>query len=574
MKNGETNQLPSQKPLRLWPGVMAAILIVLVKFVVPVFVPDSLAIAVLGSLPLSLIIILWWLFFSRAPLWDRLGVTAFMILALAAFRPLLHQTVSGAGMGMLYFILAIPLVCIALVAAAVIGSRWQNRPRRVLLALAILVATGSWTLIRTEGLNNQGESDFCWRWTKSPEEQLLSQSKDKPTASVLKSNSPIAADWPGFRGRLRDGIVRGVRINTDWSARPPVLLWRQPIGPGWSSFAVLGDLFFTQEQRGEDEMVSCYNLHNGALVWQHGEQARFWESNGGAGPRGTPGISGNRIYSFGGTGILTALQADNGQTIWSHNAAVDVNAKTPMWGFSSSPLLLDDKVIIAAAGSLIAYNADTGEPRWSVPAAGDCYSSPHEFKINGMTQVVLQHKAGIIGVNPSDGKRLWEHSWSGEPIVQPTMTTDGDLLVSVSDRSGVRRLTITPKGEAWSVQERWTSLAIKPYFNDSILHNGFLYGFDGPSLSCMDIQDGQRKWKGGRYGRGQIILLSDQDLLIVLSEKGEIALVDASPDQFVERGRIPGIKGKTWNHPVLIDDILLVRNAQEMAAFRLAVAGT
>jgi outer membrane protein assembly factor BamB len=564
----------AQRPLRLWPGIVLAILLILVKYIAPLIVPDALAITVMGGISISLLIMLWWLFFSRAPLWDRLGAVGLMIVATAAIRPFLHQSIAGAGMGMIYPILSIPILCLVLVACAVVSLHWANKSRRMLVVIAILVAACSWMLVRTEGLNNDGESDFAWRWTKSPEEELLSKSKDAWTSPLPMAAPSTEANWPGFRGRFRDSIVRDIQIKTDWSASPPVQLWRQPIGPGWSSFAVLGNLFYTQEQRGDDEMVSCYNLTNGASVWQHSEKTRFWESNAGAGPRGTPSISNSRVYAFGATGILTVLQAVDGKKIWSRNAAQDVGAKTPIWGFSSSPLVVDDKVIVAAANSLIAYDINSGNPRWTIPAGGDCYSSPHQFTIHGKTQILLQNEAGVIGVDPVDGKRLWAHSWSGQPIVQPTMTADGDLLISVSDRSGVRRITAAPGADAWTVQERWTSVSIKPYFNDSIVHKGFLYGFDGPALACIDVLDGRRQWKGGRYGRGQILLLADQDLLLVLSEKGDLALVNALPDQFKELARFPGIKGKTWNHPVLVNDVLLIRNAQEMAAFRLSRLGS
>jgi outer membrane protein assembly factor BamB len=168
---------------------------------------------------------------------------------------------------------------------------------------------------------------------------------------------------------------------------------------------------------------------------------------------------------------------------------------------------------------------------------------------------------------------LWEHAWSGYPIVQPALTADGDILISVSDSSGTRRLAPAHGPAGWTVAERWTSRGLKPYFNDFVIHNGYAFGFDGSILACIDLKDGTRKWKGGRYGNGQLVLLSDQDVLLISSEEGELALVRATPDQFTEIARFPALDGKTWNHPVLANDVLLVRNGQEMAAFRLGLAG-
>jgi outer membrane protein assembly factor BamB len=377
--------------------------------------------------------------------------------------------------------------------------------------------------------------------------------------------------WPGFRGPDRDGIIRGVRIKTDWTLFSPIELWRRPIGPGWSSFAVRGNLLYTQEQRGEYELVSCYHLTTGQPVWRHRDQIRFWESNAGAGPRGTPTLSADRVYTLGATGILNTLDAVNGTKIWSRNAASDTETKLPIWGFSSSPLVVENIVIVALTGSLIAYDLNTGDIRWSNPAGGDCYSSPHLLEIDGVKQILLQNEEGTLSVSPVDGTLLWKHPWPGHPIVQPALTADGHILISSDERSGIRCILVSKGPGGWSVEERWTSARVKPYFNDTVFHNGFAYGFDGPRLVCIDVEDGTRKWKGGRYGRGQLILLADQDLLLVVSEKGELGLVYATPDQFSELARIPAITGKTWNHPVLVGDILVVRNSQEMAAFQLAL---
>ena len=179
---------------------------------------------------------------------------------------------------------------------------------------------------------------------------------------------------------------------------------------------------------------------------------------------------------------------------------------------------------------------------------------------------------GATSVAPADGKSLWEHRWPGSPIVQPALTADGDILIAASG-SGTRRIAVAHGARGWTVEERWTSTGLKPYFNDFVVHRGHAFGFDGRILACIDLEDGQRKWKGGRYGNGQLVLLPEQDVLLVLSEEGELALVAATPDRFTELARFPAIEGKTWNHPVLVGDVLLVRNGQEMAAFRLPLAG-
>jgi outer membrane protein assembly factor BamB len=210
------------------------------------------------------------------------------------------------------------------------------------------------------------------------------------------------------------------------------------------------------------------------------------------------------------------------------------------------------------------------------PRGGGSYSSPHLFASNGVPQILLLSGSGATSVAPADGKVLWQHSWNqGVPMVQPALTGDGDVLISTTDGAagaGIRRIAVTHGPEGWTVQERWTSAGLKPYFNDFVVHNGHAFGFDGSILSCIDLKDGKRKWKGGRYGHGQLVLVADQELLLVLSEEGELALVRAVPDGFTELARVPAIEGKTWNHPVLVGDVLLTRNSEEMAAFRLSRA--
>jgi outer membrane protein assembly factor BamB len=590
----------ASKPLRLWPGVVIVILQWLLRFVVPVVMPEAAPFGMIAGIAGGLAIVLWWLFLSRAPWSERLGAIILMIVALFATSRIVHESIATGAMGMLLPLFAIPVLSLALVAWAVSSRSLSDGPRRAAMFATILLTCGMWTLVRTGGVTGNFSSDLQWRWAKTPEERLLAQSGNEPatlppvqpapktpekrpgaqsgneTATIppAPAEAETGADWPGFRGPDRNDIIPGVRIKTDWTASPPVPLWRRPIGPGWSSFAVRGGLFYTQEQRGPDEIVACYKLTTGEPVWAHRDPARFWESNGGAGPRGTPTLSNGRVYTFGATGILNALNTRDGAVVWSRNAASDAGTKVPQWGLASSPLVVDD-VVIVYAGKLVAYDIVTGHPRWFGQAGGVSYSSPQRVTIDGVAQVLMLTGEGATSVAPADGTLLWQNPW-GPSIVQPAQTTDGDLLIGAMNAAGgigMRRLAVARGPGGWTVQERWTSNGLKPYFNDFVVHNGHAFGFDGSILACIDLMDGTRKWKGGRYGNGQLVLLPDQDLLLVLSEEGELALVGATPDRFTELARFPAIEGKTWNHPVLAGNVLMVRNGQEMAAFRLSLAG-
>ena len=588
---------PSRRPLRLWPGVTLAVLLLVLKVIAPLVAPQSTPIGVLAGPIVGLLIGIWWVFFSRAPRLDRWGGLVLMAAALFVTSRFLHVSIATGMMGYMFPMFAIPMVALGLVGAAVVTRGRGDGARRLVIVTAVAIACGSFLLLRTGGFTGYIDQDFAWRWSKTSEERLLAQANDEPApppktapapqpiapaapessaaAVVVPKDAPaaparvVAAEWPGFRGPTRDGVVTGVTMNTDWTTAPPAQLWRRAVGPGWSSFAVRGDVIYTQEQRGDDEIVAAYQLASGKPVWRHHDAARFWESNGGPGPRATPTIDGARVYAFGATGILNALDADTGALLWSRNAAADTGAKVPEWGFSGSPIVVDGLVVAATGGILAAYDAVSGERRWIGPEAAEGYTSPQVMTIAGVRQIVLLSGTGLTGVSPRDGKPLWQHAWKGYPIVQPSQTPDGGILIAVNETSGLRRLAVSRGAGGWQVEERWTSSGLKPWFNDFVVHKGHAYGFDGTILSCIDLADGARKWKGGRYGGGQLVLLPQQDLLVVISEDGELATVSATPDGFKELGRVPAIAGKTWNHPVLVRDVVLVRNGEEMAAFRL-----
>ena len=588
---------PTPRKLRLWPGIAAVVLLFVFRFGVKAFVPGigGFGYAVLGSLGCMLAIILWWLFLSRARWAERLGAIGVMAASLGAVWFLKHDTMWLQWL----FAYVVPLLALTFVTWAVATRNLPDPIRRVTMVASIVLACGVWLLLRQDGMNGDHNASFAWRWSASAEERLLAQTVNEPAPPTAPSTSaapantaptPSAsvapatevpketaapataqAEWPGFRGPRRDGIVRGVRIKTDWSASPPAQIWKRSIGPGWSSFAVSGDLIYTQEQRGEDEVVACYKSTTGQPVWSHKDKARFFESVGGAGPRSTPTLHNGRVYTFGATGILNALDAANGKVVWSRNVASETNTKVPFWGFSSSPLVIGDAVIIAASGQLAAYDAATGNQRWLGPSLPGSYSSPHLVTIDGVEQILFMSDSGVTSISPSDGKQIWDHQWASNSIVQPALGANGEILIT-SQENGTRSIAVARGAGGWTIKERWTSNGLKPYFNDFVVHKGYAFGFDNRILSCLDLKDGQRKWKGGRYGNGQLVLLPDQDLLLVLSEEGELVLVGATPDQFTEVAKVPGIQGKTWNHPALVGDLLLVRNGEQMAAFRLSRA--
>lgn len=562
-------------PLRLWPGVLLLVIQWLVRFILPVIAPRATFIAVFGGMLCGIAIIVWWAFFSRAPGQERWGAIILMALALTGTYFLLDESIATANMGMMFIIFSIPVICLALVLWAIFTRNMSAITRRISLVFVMIIGSGFWIFLRTDGMTGDARHKLNWRWAKTHEDVLLAKMADgtEPESEASASDTAFVLTqikWPGFRGKERDGIVYNVQIGTDWEASPPVEIWRKPIGPGCSSFAVHGDHIYTQEQLGDFETVSCYRISDGKTVWRHRDKARFYDSHAGPGPRSTPALTSGMVYTMGATGILNALDAGNGSVAWTRNAAEDAGVKVPAWGICGSPLITGNFVIVSLAGKLAAYDLSTGEPAWYGIDGGSGYSSPHLLTICNIPQVLLMNEAGAVSVDPVTGKKLWDYSLPlPDRVLQPAWIGNDELLI-IEEYKNVKRIRVTNDAAGWKASEVWTSSDIQMLYNDFVIHKGFAYGFDGPSMSCIDLENGMRTWRGARY-RGFQILLADQDLILVLAEKGELALVKADPGKFTELSKIQVLDGKTWNHPALTGNILLVRNSEEMAAYRLPV---
>ena len=444
--------------------------------------------------------------------------------------------------------------------------------------MAVLFLTwGAFTLIRMNGLSGDLRADLHWRWSRTPEEVYLAERA--PATATAPAGGELTlrpGDWPGFRGPDRDGAVHGVRIATDWDTAPPRPVWRQRVGPAWSSVAVVGDRLFTQEQRGDAEAVVCLDAATGREVWAHQDAGRFWDAQSGAGPRATPTFADGRVYALGGRGTLNCLDAATGERQWSRDITADAGAKVPIWGFSSSPLVAGGVVIVFAGGDgpkgLLAYRTDSGEPAWAAPVGGTSYSSPQLVTIGGQPQVLFLSDRGLTAVNPGSGAVLWQHAGAapGAPqAIQPHLVGDAQVLLPAETALGLELIDVPPGEQSGSPAPRWTSRDLQPSYNDFVVHDGCLYGFDGSLFCCVDGRTGKRRWKEGRYGHGQVLLLADQPLLLVVAESGEAVLVAANPERHEELGRFQALDGKTWNHPVIAHGRLYVRNAEEMACYEL-----
>jgi outer membrane protein assembly factor BamB len=545
-------------------------------------ISSTFMLSVLGCLALTLAFLIWWLA-SRRISWSERLVAVSVAIAGGTAAVLASMNTMGA-LGAIFF--GLPLLFTIWIVWLLVSRPFSARVRRVGLVAAILLVWASISLVRVDGLDGHMIADVHWRWTPTDEQLYLDElaGQEKATAATLAAGEPLAlapGDWPGFRGPGFLGEQEHEPIATNWTDAPPKPLWERRVGPAWSSFVVIGDRLYTQEQRGNVEATLCLDAATGKEIWAHTDRARFWDGQAGAGPRGTPTFDEGRLYTYGATGLLDCLDAASGKLIWTRDVVADTAAPLPMWGFSSSPLVANGLVVVYAGGpndkGLVAYRADSGEPAWNVATGPNSYSSAQLVEFADQPQVVLLSDLGVVSVAADSGKPLWRFEADGQGIwrvVQPRQVGDDRLLVGSEDL-GLTALRVAHSGEAWSATKDWATNAMRPAFNDFVVLDGVAYGLDKGYFCAIDLSSGKRLWKSGRagnYGYGQLLLLRPQNVIVVLSERGEVALVSANPDRFEELGRFAAVEGKTWNHPVVAHGRLYVRNDTQMKAYSLAPA--
>jgi outer membrane protein assembly factor BamB len=444
-------------------------------------------------------------------------------------------------------------------------ARWTWR-------LAGVAAAGMFlALFRHTGMSGDLMPTFEFRWSRAPSRVPVSVADSGPAPVVGLTD---LASFPQFLGPDRNGVLPDARLATNWSAKPPAVLWRRPLGSGWSGFAVVRDRAVTMEQLGAGELITCYSLATGELLWEHGYPSHFASPIAGDGPRATPTVVSDRVFTLGARGALTCLEFASGKPLWSRSLTNDFGARLPEWGFSGSPLVTDGLVIINAGGSsgraLVALRADTGETAWSAGDDGVTYSSPGLFTVAGVRQIVLFQNRAIVAHDPATGRVLWRQPWGTHyPLVaMPVPVDDRRLLFSAGYNVGAElfELRSGPDGSLAPVSV-WATKRLKAKFANPYARAGFAYGLDDGILACLDLKDGSQRWKEGRYGHGQGLLVGA--IFLLLSEQGELVQLSPTPDGPNELGRFRVFGDKSWNPPALVGDLVLVRNDREAALLRL-----
>jgi outer membrane protein assembly factor BamB len=452
------------------------------------------------------------------------------------------------------------------------------------LAFAPLAAVAAFYLqwLPIETVNNGDVGIVGWRFRWADPDRALAVPRKTPTDVLPWRETP--RDYPAFLGGRHWAEVEGVALDADWERRPPRLVWKQPIGAGWSGFAVVGDYAVTQEQRGDDELVVCYEVKTGRPVWAHADNVR-WDprgggSLGGIGPRATPTIHKGRVLAHGATGILNCLDAPTGNLLWSHDTLEEHATDNLTWGKSGSPLIVDNRVIVSVGGtddaSLAAYDLETGKEAWSAGTHRSSYATPVVATLAGVRQIVSVNEAFVTGHRAEDGQLLWEHPWpsnsgSDAAASQPVPLGQDRILLTKGYGAGGEVIEIAQNGSALASTTVWKNKAVlKNKMGNVLVRDGFAYGLNDVMLQCVDLRTGRPRWTKRRrpsFGHGQMLLAGDA--IVMLSEEGEAILIEASPKKYRELASMPALEGVTWNNPALSGRYLLVRNAEQAACFEL-----
>jgi outer membrane protein assembly factor BamB len=460
------------------------------------------------------------------------------------------------------------------------GLRWRTRLLLVLVGAGLLAGLyfGVKRFTRMEGsIGGSGIPRLVWKWSPRREGPARALKLEPEAASPAQPAGAVPLPegaFPQFLGSDRSGILSGIPLRCDWDRSPPKTIWRQPIGLGWSAFAVSGQHAITQEQRREDELIVCYELQTGHALWAHTNRVRFSETLGGDGPRATPTLHQGRVYAIGATGILDCLEEATGKLIWSRDVLGENHLSNLTWGKSCSPLLVQDLVVVTGGEqrekTLLAYEAASGKPVWQAGRDRASYCSPLLASVCGQEQILMVNGHSVTGHDLRNGEILWEYPWPDEfaKATQPLVADTNRVFIAAGYGVGCVMLNIERSAAGgWSATVLWKNRSLKPKFTNLVRRGHYVYGLDDGVLACVNLEQGNREWKEGRYGHGQILLVDD--LLLIQAESGDVVLVEISPEKPHEQARFRALQGKTWNNPVLLRDLLLVRNDQEAACYRL-----
>jgi outer membrane protein assembly factor BamB len=521
-------------------------------------------------------------------------------------------------------LLTAALIGLALLAYLAFGpGRFTRRLALAMTIVGTLIAIGFASIKRID-LNGDLEMQVRWRWAEDGGDRLarLSSGNLADDARGEKINTLSAkptlsrptvgpADYPGYRGADRTATIDPTGINLDWATQPPKSLWRQPIGGGYSQPIIVDRFVYTGEQRGENETIACYDLATGKEIWNRGYTSRFFEKMGGEGPRATPTFADGRLFHFGAFGRLTCLDAGTGEQLWQVDAIESTNQNLE-WAMSGSPLIVGDRVIVNSGrnaesapknSAIKAYDVATGTPVWSVGDMKAGYASPFVAELAGRPTLIVFDGGGLALLDLKTGRELARHPWKTSQdinVAQPLVVDQNRIFITSGYATGCSLLSVermdpakpraadgvektepteaekknvdVSSGDRLVLAERWRTNHLRCRYSSPVKHGDFIYGIDETgSIGCIEIDTGKKRWKSGRFGNGQLVLIGDR--MLVTHENGSISIVACDPTKLVVVATIKGLAGtsiRTWNCPAVGRGKLVVRNDQVIECYELS----
>lgn len=377
-----------------------------------------------------------------------------------------------------------------------------------------------------------------------------------------------ATDWPQFRGADGTAVTAETGLLRSWGEEGPRIVWKQDAGEGYSGIAAVGGRLYTEGQSGGEQRLLALDAATGKTLWSTSFGSGF-ESDLGNGPRSTPTVDGDLVFAASADSRLLAVAVQDGRVLWSHDFVTDFGAKSPRFGYGMSPFVDGDVLIVEVGGtedrSIVAFDKRTGEVRWSSLADPAGYATPIAVELGGRRQYVFNRRTGLVGLAADSGELLWQHPSAMDTIVMPIFVTPDKLFISAAATGDGGHMIRVRKGEdGFTAEKVWSNPRMRNHFNTSVLVDGYLYGFDNATFRCVNASDGELVWAHRGYGKGSVV--SADGLLFVLSDKGLVALAEATPAEFRELGRAQVMEGRSWTPPTLANGRLYVRDFDEIAS--------
>lgn len=392
------------------------------------------------------------------------------------------------------------------------------------------------------------------------------------------SQPSLAGPWPQWRGPRRDGVAPDVGLAMSWPAKGPRVLWRADCGEGYSSVTVAAGRAFTHMRTDrENETVICWDAITGDEQWRVNYPCQYWNQYG-SGPRSTPTVDGDRVYTVGATGILHCLKTEDGEKVWAKDLLKEYDAVNREWGVAFSPLIEGDLVLTMPGGSggksLVALDKHTGKEVWRALDDPASFSSPIAATLAGERQLVFLTGNALVGVSPRNGTLHWRYPWqthAGVNVATPIARGDY-LFLSTGYNKGCAVLKVRADGRGgFEVRRVYESSEMCNHFASCVLYGEHLYGVSGDNgiLTCMEFRTGKVCWENTDFGKGSL-LVADGHLLL-LSDRGRLVLAEATPEEYREKAAFAAFRrgDKCWTMPVLADGRLYLRNQKQVVCLDL-----